>query len=391
MNLYQPNPLLDSPFGPGDLEWLYRQQDVDGSSLTSRLAQLAPISFTNTIDGQRRRRLFALDTLGDRTTSSGPTTTRANVFPTNSRFTDCRRGSTRTPASPARPAGCRDPGHRRRRPSLAHRDKKINLNYPLPVSNDPNEPIRQKWISDTYQLLKAVLPPKAVDTAEELAQLSQFVINIIDFRDPDCTMTHWLNPDVDARARHGTGDRPQPDVPGARRPPDQPRRHGDPAGPVRHGVQPGRHQRGRWPTRSRTRARAAPQANRFFVELVNTLTADRPSRLLPAGSARTAAISNPRRTSRPLRPLRWPAAGTSSSPPTTPSAAPTRSPGQLLPIRTANYYAPDPAQPGHVAASVQPCSPTPGATCSSLRCSPRATRAIPPARRLRPPRRTTST
>ena len=38
--------------------------------------------------------------------------------------------------------------------------------------------------------------PRAVDTPEELAQLSQFVINIIDFRDPDCTMTHWQNPDV---------------------------------------------------------------------------------------------------------------------------------------------------------------------------------------------------
>ena len=81
-------------------------------------------------------------------------------------------------------------------PPLAHRDKKINLNYPLPVSNDPDEPIRQKWITDTYQLLKSVLPPLAVDTPEELAQLSQFVINIIDFRDPDCTMTHWQNPDV---------------------------------------------------------------------------------------------------------------------------------------------------------------------------------------------------
>ncbi len=50
-----------SPFGPGDIEWLYRQQDVDGASLSSRLSQLAPISFTNGIDGTRRRRLFALD------------------------------------------------------------------------------------------------------------------------------------------------------------------------------------------------------------------------------------------------------------------------------------------------------------------------------------------
>ena len=47
----------------------------------------------------------------------------------------------------------------------ATRDKKINLNYPLPVSNDPNEPIRQKWITDTYYTLKAILPPLAVDYA----------------------------------------------------------------------------------------------------------------------------------------------------------------------------------------------------------------------------------
>ena len=61
MNLYRPDPLLDSAYGPSDLEWLYRQQDVDGSSLISRLQYLAPVSFTNTIDGQRRRRLFSLD------------------------------------------------------------------------------------------------------------------------------------------------------------------------------------------------------------------------------------------------------------------------------------------------------------------------------------------
>ena len=44
--------------------------------------------------------------------------------------------------------------------------------------------------------MKSVLPPKAVDTPEELAQLSQFLVNVIDFRDPDCTMTHFRNPDV---------------------------------------------------------------------------------------------------------------------------------------------------------------------------------------------------
>ena len=37
MNLYVPNPQADSPFGPADLEWLYRQQDVDGS-LADQLA-----------------------------------------------------------------------------------------------------------------------------------------------------------------------------------------------------------------------------------------------------------------------------------------------------------------------------------------------------------------
>ena len=41
-----------------------------------------------------------------------------------------------------------------------------------------------------------MLPPKAVDTPEELAQLSQYLVNMIDFRDPDCTMTHFRNPDV---------------------------------------------------------------------------------------------------------------------------------------------------------------------------------------------------
>ena len=93
-------------------------------------------------------------------------------------------------------------------PSLAHRDKRINLNYPLPVSNDPNEAVRQKWITDTYYTLKAILPPKAVDTPEELAQLSQFVINIIDFRDPDATMTHWVNPDVSMVIWNGTAGSP---------------------------------------------------------------------------------------------------------------------------------------------------------------------------------------
>jgi hypothetical protein len=181
LNLYRLNPLLDSPFGPSDLEWLYRQQDVDGATLTSRLAQLAPVSFTNTIDSLRRRRLVSLDSW-ESNNFAWANDNPQGVFANNARFTPVQSPSFGTLGLPT--------------PALAHRDKKINLNYPLPVSNDPNEPIRQKWIANTYQLLKSVLPPDAVDTAEELAQLSQFVINIIDFRDPDATMTHFVNPDV---------------------------------------------------------------------------------------------------------------------------------------------------------------------------------------------------
>jgi hypothetical protein len=183
MNLYAPNPRLDSPYGPTDLEWLYRQQDVDGAELTSPLSQLAPVSFTNTIDGQRRRRLYATHTWETNNfvwANDNP----GGAFQYNARFTAAANASfANLPGGPYTP-------------SLAHRDRKINLNYPLPVSNDCNEPVRQKWITDTYQLLTVILPPDSVDTAEERAQLGQFVINIIDFRDPDATMTHWVNPDV---------------------------------------------------------------------------------------------------------------------------------------------------------------------------------------------------
>ena len=69
--------------------------------------------------------------------------------------------------------------------------------------------------------LKAILPPRAVDTPEELAQLSQFVINIIDFRDPDATMTHWANTDVCSCS--GTPRQPLP-IPASEAPTDTVRR-----------------------------------------------------------------------------------------------------------------------------------------------------------------------
>jgi hypothetical protein len=293
MNLYQPNAQVDAPFGYSDLEWLYRLQDVDGKALNSRLAQLAPISFINTIDGQRRRRLYSIDSWDLNNyawTNDNPTTqTAPNGFQNNARFipqadagfTTLNVTSVPPPAvAPANPfiAGVFNPTAPAPSPTpaLAHRDKKINLNYPLPVSNDPNEPIRQKWITDTYNTLKSILPPLAVDSPEELAQLSQYVINIVDFRDPDCTMTHWTNPDV--LLRPGTvGASPfvllanSPSKLATDLPLDQ---YGIEYCPIainevmaysfqNNGTTP-------------------PQINRFFIELVNTLTSPELGTVTPA-------------------------------------------------------------------------------------------------------------
>ena len=212
----------DAPFHGPDLEWLYRQHDQDGQLLSSRLAKLAPISFTNPVDGMRRRRLFSLDSW-EPTTYVWANDNPGNAFSNNSRFRPEANASFANlnvtagniTAFPAYPWQQFNPGGVPTNPNLpsapnplrgwpvatppfAHRDRKINLNIPLPVSNLPDEPIRIKWIRETYELLKAILPPKAVDTPLELAQLSQFVINIVDFRDPDATMTRFVNPDISA-------------------------------------------------------------------------------------------------------------------------------------------------------------------------------------------------
>ena len=292
MNLYSPNPLLDSPFGPTDLEWLYRQQDVDGASLSSRLAQLAPVSFSNGLDGPRRRKLFSQQS-SDLNNFVWTNDNPNGAFSTNSSFvtsplvaqnasfgqlTTTLNAAAGAPANPiVMPT-----------PTLAQRDKKINLNYPLPVSNDPNEPIRQKWIGDTYQLLKFILPPKAVDTPEEKAQLSQFVINIVDFRDPDCTMTHWVNPDVMLTGLVSVSTTVPP--PTAAVPTTQPYLCFIPQGGIpatAAGVTSQYAQLDQYGMEYNpvainealaysffynTGAAAPVQANRFFVELVNTLT-----------------------------------------------------------------------------------------------------------------------
>jgi hypothetical protein len=177
----------DAPFGLGDLDWLYRKHDTDGSSLFSRLARLAPISFLNPADGWIRSRLFSVETW-EPTTFAWANDNPQGLFPNNSRFRPTENASFSQASL--------NTNQTVPTPSLAHRDRRINLNYPLPVSNDPLEPIRQKWIRETYALFKAVLPPKAIDTPAELAQLSQFVVNIVDFRDPDATMTQFTNPDL---------------------------------------------------------------------------------------------------------------------------------------------------------------------------------------------------
>ena len=226
----------DAPYGPQDLEWLYRLQDSDGASLSSRLAALAPVSFLNPLDGLRRRRMFSLQSfeptsfvwaydnpggafpinsvmnssaiLGNFAMQvANPLPLNSNMSLNNAYLSAYQRNiassvppTLTTPyiTNPSLPTTVNvlpnvTPFGT---PSLAHRDRKINLNYPLPVSDNPSEPTRLKWINEAYQLMLQVLPPMSVDTAEEHAALSQYLTNLIDFRDPDATMTHFVSPDV---------------------------------------------------------------------------------------------------------------------------------------------------------------------------------------------------
>jgi len=202
MNLYQPS-TADQPFGYQDLEWLYRAQDREGPSLHSRLAELAPVSFRDSVDAQRRRRLYSIDAWESNAIVWANDNPRDAAFPNgrfpdNHRFTPLEDASLATRQADGAPF-IAVPGSnvgQSSAPALAHRNRKINLNYPLPVSNNPDEPTRRKWITESYQLLKSMLPPLSLDTPEELAALSQFLVNIVDFRDPDAAMTRFINPDV---------------------------------------------------------------------------------------------------------------------------------------------------------------------------------------------------
>ena len=241
-------------------------------------------------------------------------------------------------------------------PSLAQRDKKINLNYPLPVSNDPNEPIRQKWISDAYQLMKSVLPPKAVDTPDELAALSQFLINVIDFRDPDCTMTHFRNPDVEVvlgTISGGTTPIYQPTylAPiGAAIPATTPPTQAIPLD--QYGMEYNPIAINETLAYSFSSSTAGTQTNRFFVELVNTLSQTAIGVDIAAGGT---DHEPPDVSTLDLSLANYDMVMTADDPVSRPDPFT----GQLLPIQSANYYAQLPLQPGERDCEWL-CSSTPG-------------------------------
>ena len=130
--------------------------------------------------------------------------------------------------------------------------------------------------ADTYQLLKWILPPRAVDTPEELAQLSQFVINIIDFRDPGLHDDPLAEPgrhdgSVQDQPANGPGQiadaRDGPTAgPGLFKP-------ATPSGLDQYGMEYNPVALNEVLAFSYAYSQGGgSQANRFFVELVNTLT-----------------------------------------------------------------------------------------------------------------------
>ncbi|MEW4568754.1 hypothetical protein AB1L88_12885 [Tautonia sp. JC769] len=198
MNLYWPDS-TDAPFGPNDLEWLYRYGDVDGLSLDSRLKDLAPVSFVHAVDAQTRRRMFSVEAWDRIDYSFANDNPIDRLVPVNAATLSPGDPASVPPISNTRfgpLVSASFENLNQANPGLTHGGRRINLNHPFPHSYDPFEPVRQKWISETYQTLKTILPPHAIDTPHELAKLGQFVVNIVDFRDPDNAITIWSNPDL---------------------------------------------------------------------------------------------------------------------------------------------------------------------------------------------------
>ena len=239
----------DAAYTLADLEWLYRVQDRDSSTLTSRLSDLAPISFLRpnlppynagtfpfrtTEEQWRGRRLFATESwetnayawapdsapvapvsssfLGSNPPAQALTTNFYNarfpsVYQANANYGTNGLGLANAGMQSAGLLGFNGTSFTNgaaTTPSVAYRQRKINLNFPLPVSNNPDEQVRKKWIRETYSMILATLPPQAIDTPEEVAKISQFVVNIVDFRDPDAAMTHFVNQDLSVTAPTAT-------------------------------------------------------------------------------------------------------------------------------------------------------------------------------------------
>ena len=197
-----------------------------------------------------------------------------------------------------------------------------------------------------------MLPPRAVDTPDELAQLSQFLVNVIDFRDPDATMTHFRNPDVKV-VLGAIGGTPvysptylapiNAKIPAASTaiPLDQFGMEYNPIAineTVAYSFQTGR---------------TPATVNRFLVELVNSLSQSAIG-MLPANDF-GAGISNPPDPSvLDLSLANYDMVITADDPVSRPDPFT----GQLLPISSANYYGQIPLN--QASAATNPLFTTPG-------------------------------
>lgn len=220
-NLYDTSDQFDSPFRGTDLADFYLKDTAyddanTGTSITSRIAQLAPESLGfvavpqpvsntgQTLEQQiynrwpvNPRKLFSHESW-DTNRFSWANDNPGGVFGLpgsvmgNANFTANQSASLPNLSNNAAGDYYHFPT-----PSVASGGRRINLNFPLPAYDyqaPPTvvrhlEPTRLKWLRETYQMMLRVLPPKAVDTGLEKAQLAQYLVNLIDFRDPDGVMT----------------------------------------------------------------------------------------------------------------------------------------------------------------------------------------------------------
>lgn len=185
MNLYE-RKAEDAAFTLPDQEALDRHGDIDDSGLALRMRQLLPDLFVNDTNAAKKRRLFSFETW-DLNVASAPIGSLGPYFGFPNTNTTMSDGT--TPVRMMQVAS---------NPSLTHGGRRFNLNLPLPPSNLSDEPVRQKYVRELYQLMKSVLAPPdgAALTALQLAELGQFAVNVVDFRDTDATMTRFVNYDI---------------------------------------------------------------------------------------------------------------------------------------------------------------------------------------------------